>query len=263
MQQLLNDEYFIFAIELADTAANISNQHFRNSFEISTKKCNSLVTAVDLEIEEKVRALIKKNYPEHGVIGEEFANSGIDKEYVWVIDPIDGTVAYATGKPTYSTLVALLKDGEPVIGIIDQAILKERFIGVKEFGAWLNGQQLKTSGCKDITMARLNATTPYMFTTDYEKKAFNKIHNLARVTSFGGDSYAYGLLAAGHIDIIMEADLKYYDVASVIPIIEESGGVITNWQGEHICHGNFDGQCLVTASAELHQLVLKTIQSIK
>ena len=260
MQQLLNDEFFVFAIELADIAANISSKNFRQHFAISTKDGNYPVTAIDLEIEEKIRSLIKHNYPEHGIIGEEFANSGVDKEYVWVIDPIDGTVAYTTGKATYSTLIALLKDGEPVMGIIDQAIMKERFIGVREYGAWLNGHQLKTSSCNDLSKARLNTTTPYMFKTDYEKKAFNELQKMTKVTSFGGDSYAYGLLAAGHIDIIIEADLRYYDIASVIPIIEESGGIITKWSGEQICLGNFNGRCLVSANAELHKLALKIIQ---
>lgn len=259
MEQLLNDEFFIFAVELADIAANISSKNFRQQFEINSKEGNYPVTAIDLEIEAKIRNLIKHNYPDHGVIGEEFANSGVDKEYVWVIDPIDGTVAYTTGKATYSTLIALLKDGEPVMGIIDQPIMKERFIGVKEYGAWLNGNRLKTSNCNDLATARLNATTPNMFKTEYEKAAFSALQNMVRVTSFGGDSYAYGLLAAGHIDIIIESDLKYYDVASVIPIIEESGGVITNWDGELICLGNFTGRCLVSANKELHKLVLDII----
>ena len=262
MQEILNDELFLAAIEFADIASTISKDKFRSKLEINTKNGNYPVTAVDLAIEEKIRAMIKKNYSEHGVIGEEFSDFGKDKEYVWVIDPIDGTAAFTVGKPTYSTLIALLKNGEPIIGVIDQPILEERFIAAKDFGAWLNGHKIHTSSCDTFAMARLNATTPYMFKTEYEKAVFAAVQKQVKVTSFGGDSYAYGLLASGHIDVIIEADLKYYDVASIIPIIEESGGVITDWQGKPITM-NFSGQCLATANAQLHKLVLKTIQNTK
>lgn len=258
MQQLLTTELLDFALELTDIAAKISGSNFRSKLEIKSKDGNYPVTKIDLEIEEEIRHVIKERYPEHGVIGEEFANVGVEKEFVWVIDPIDGTVAFTTGKPTYSTLIALLRNNVPLIGVIDQPILKERFIGVYKDGASLNGTKLQTSNCNDFKMARLNATTPYMFKTAFEKNAFARLQQKVKVTSFGGDSYAYGLLAAGHIDIIMEADLKYYDVASVIPIIEESGGVITNWQGEHI-DKDFNGQCLVTANKTLHKLILEII----
>lgn len=258
MQDILNNELFVSAIEFIEIASKISKKYFRKNFDVNVKDGNYPVTAVDLKIEQEIRTIIKKHYESHGVIGEEFPSYGENNEYVWVIDPIDGTVAFTTGKPTFSTLIALLKDGQPILGIIDQAILNERFIGVQGHGAWLNGQKLQTSNCSTFRMARLNATTPYMFKTEYEKNAFAKLQKEVRVTSFGGDSYAYGLLASGHIDIIMEADLKYYDVASVIPIIEESGGVITDWQGNAI-NKDFKGQCLVTANKTLHKLVLEII----
>lgn len=258
MQYLLNNEFFQAANDFADIAAKISKSNFRKNFDIKIKEGNYPVTAIDLEIEQQLRNSIKQRYDLHGVIGEEFPSYGENNEYVWVLDPIDGTVAFTTGKPTYSTLLALLKNQAPMLGIIDQPILQERFIGLSGHGTWLNGKKLKTSDCSTFKMARLNATTPYMFITEYEKNAFAKLQKKVRVTSFGGDSYAYGLLASGHIDIIMEADLKYYDVASVIPIIEESGGVITDWQGNAI-NKDFKGQCLVTANKILHKLVLDII----
>lgn len=259
MDKSLTDELFLATIELADLAAEISRRQFRCNIDIETKEGAYPVTFVDREIEECLRQRIKKNYPDHGIIGEEFANHDLGKKYIWVIDPIDGTAAYVTGKPTFTTLIALLEDGNPIIGVIDQAILNDRFIGVADHGAWFNGGKLTSSKCNDLHLARLNVTTPYMFKTEVEKKAFARMSQKIKLISFGGDSYAYGLLAAGHIDIIMEADLGYYDVASLIPIINASGGIITDWQGNKITQQNFKGQCLASSNSQLHKSALEVI----
>ena len=260
MEKFLTDELFLTAVELANLAANISKKYFRQPLDIDSKDGLYPVTLVDREIETCLRQRIKHLYPTHGIIGEEFANENAGKQYVWVIDPIDGTVAYTTGKPTFTTLIALLENGQPIIGIIDQAILDDRFIGVMGEGAWLNGVNLSSSICDSLSLARLNATTPYMFRNDDEQAAFARVHKEVKLTSFGSDAYAYGLLAAGHIDLIMEADLKYYDVASIIPVVGESGGIITDWQGNPITQ-NFSGQCLASANAKLHDLALKIINN--
>lgn len=261
MDKVLTDELFLAAVELADLAAEISGKYFRGHIAIESKEGAYPVTFVDREIENCLRSRIKKNYPEHGIIGEEFANLSEHRKYVWVIDPIDGTAAYTTGKPTFTTLIALLEDGKPVIGVIDQSVLNDRFIGVVDHGAWFNGTSLTGGACDALADARLNATTPYMFKTEYEKNTFERLHKEVKLTAFGGDAYAYGLLAAGHIDIIMEADLGYYDVASLIPIVNGSGGVITDWQGRAISKDNFKGECLACSNAKLHNLALGIINN--
>lgn len=253
---------FEFANFLADEAAKISCKYFRQSLSIDSKENKTPVTIADREIELHLRELIKQHYPEHGIIGEEFANSAENAAFCWVLDPIDGTVAFSTGKPTFTTLVALLQNDLPILSIIDQAISNERFSALVGSPAQLNQQCLQTSKVNKLADVRLNATTPYMFTTNDEKSKFELLRKQVRLTSFGGDAYAFGLLAAGHIDIIMEADLQYYDIAALIPIITASGGVISDWQGNPLSR-EFNGQCLACANIELQQQALQVINQIK
>ncbi|MCC2644493.1 MAG: histidinol phosphate phosphatase [Burkholderiales bacterium] len=264
-------------MQLADMAAGISRRNFRQNLVINNKPGNFPVTQADLEIETTLRKMIKARYPTHTIIGEEFANeSGISaKEYTWVIDPIDGTVAFTTGKPTFTTLIALVSNSTPILGIIDQPILGERFIGINKNGAYLsltNGnetsrlnsdlsiyQGIQTSKTINPAYARLNASTPDMFTAD-ELYKFDKLKSQVKVCAWGGDAYAYAMLACGQIDLIMESQLQYYDVAALIPIITASGGIITTWDGEPIT-SDFKGQCLASSNAELQACALKIINN--
>jgi inositol-phosphate phosphatase/L-galactose 1-phosphate phosphatase/histidinol-phosphatase len=259
MHKVYKDELFLAVIQLADLAAEITSKYFRKQININYKSDKSPVTAADLEIERNLRGWIKQNYPTHSIIGEEYAKESNSNQYTWVIDPIDGTANFALGKPIFSTLVALLEDNNPVAGIIDQPIINERYVGVKGDGAWLNGKKMKTSSQEQIADARLNITSHLMFITNNEKNKFELLCNSVSLTSFGGDAYAYGLLADGHIDIILEANLKFYDIAAVKIIIEESGGVLTDWQGNEITLKNFNGQCLACANKVLHSKMLTLI----
>lgn len=251
----MQNELFTFANYLADEAALISRKYFRNLSDISTKENLTPVTIADREIELRLREIIKASYPDHAVIGEEFANQSGSNSYSWVLDPIDGTVAFSSGKPTFTTLIALLKDDEPIFSIIDQSIINERFCGLIGENAFLNGKKLSTSKVVNLADARLNATTPYMFKTELEREFFGRVKQSVRMTSFGGDAYAFALLAAGYIDVIVEADLQYYDVAALIPVINAAGGVITDWSGNAITQ-DFNGQCLACANRELHQQII-------
>jgi inositol-phosphate phosphatase/L-galactose 1-phosphate phosphatase/histidinol-phosphatase len=284
----LDDELCIFAASLADAAAVISRRYFRQDLEIDIKSGNFPVTKADLEIETILRQMIRAKYPEHTIIGEEYANEvGASGEYAWIIDPIDGTVAFTTGKPTFTTLIALTKNDKPILGIIDQPISGERFMGITNVGAytslralqgkawqsksslrgllrskpWQSMSHIPISPSKttDISCARLNATTPDMFTVE-ELIKFNRLKSKVRVCSWGGDAYAYAMLASGHIDVIMESQLQYYDVAALMPIITASGGIITTWDGGPITP-DFRGQCLASSNAELHNKVLDIIAS--
>lgn len=266
-----NDELFIFAMHLADTAATISRRYFRHNLLIDTKEGNSPVSIADLEIELTLRQMIKACYPTHTIIGEEYVAEVVSgAEYSWIIDPIDGTVAFTTGKPLFSTLIALTKNDKPILGIIDQAISQERFIGITDnnaaylmlssgSSARVEYQNIHSSQIQDLACARLSATTPYMFTPD-EMIKFNQVKDQVKICAWGGDAYAYAMLACGHIDLIMESQLHYYDVAALVPIINGSGGIISTWRGEPITP-DFKGSCLASSSAQLHTLALKIINS--
>ncbi len=260
MEKAFRDEFFLAGIQLAELASDISRDYFRKPLNIESKTYDhSPVSIADKKIEKSLRSWIKNNYPSHGIIGEEYLDQNKNAKYTWVIDPIDGTVAFLCGKPTFTTLISLLENDLPQIGIIDQPILEDRFVGVNGHGAWLNGKKLVTSDIKLLTDARLNATTPYMFKTDIEQQKFSLLKEQVKLTSFGGDAYSYGLLASGHIDLIMEADLHFYDVAALIPVIEESGGIITDWNGNKITWESFRGQCLASANQKLHEATLRII----
>lgn len=259
MNQICPDELYNAAINLANIAATISKKYFRTELIVDTKIGNYPVTVADSQIEEVLRYWINEHYPTHGIIGEELANQEAQSEYTWVIDPIDGTTAFTTGKPTFTTLIALLKDNQPILGIIDQAIINERFIGTMHQGSWLNDKQLQTNNVVTLNLARLNATTPFMFNAK-EYATFNKLAQQVKLTAWGGDAYAYALLASGYIDVILESDLKYYDVAALLPIVQMSGGIISDWHGNPITP-EFNGQCLACANLQLHNQVLELINN--
>ena len=196
-------------------------------------------------------------YPNHGILGEEYGIKNESSDYLWVIDPIDGTTSFSCGKPTFCTLIALLYKNEPVLGIVDQPINKERWVG--EFGKMT---QFNNRPCfndpRDISLLRLNCTTPMMFSKK-QRKIFEFIQTLADISCFGGDAYAYGLMASGYIEIIMESDLKFYDVAALIPIIKGAGGIITDWCGAEIYKENFNGTVLAAQTPEIHRKIISMI----
>ncbi|MBP9742950.1 MAG: histidinol phosphate phosphatase [Burkholderiales bacterium] len=259
MDKTFGDEFFLAGIQLADLAAEITCKYFRGKIDVQYKSNCHPVTMVDQKVEQSLRKWIKDNYPTHGIIGEEYLAQNTMAKYTWTIDPIDGTVAFVTGKPTFSTLIALLENGSPVLGIIDQPINNERFVGVRGSGAWLNGKKMITSSEETLLRSRLSISSPDMFKTNKECAAFEQLRQQVNVISWGGDAYAYGLLADGYIEIILETDLGFYDIAALRPIIEESGGIITNWCGENISAENFDGKCLACANPQLHEAVLTII----
>lgn len=251
---MLEKNFFTTAHKLADIAGKISKQYFRNQIGASFKDNASLVTEADLRIEEALSEYIHNTYPTHSILGEEYGLTQKQSDYVWVIDPIDGTTSFMCGKPTYTTLIALLYQNCPILSIIDQPIMSERWLGATDQITELNGHPCIQQPY-DVNLLRLNCTTPDMF-SQKQKEIFTAVEKKAQVTCYGGDGYAYGLMASGYIDIIMEADLQYYDVAALIPIIEGMGGVITDWQGNLINQETFDGTILATRHPEIYALML-------
>lgn len=226
-------EFLELAHQLADAAGEILLQYFRKRFEIVDKEDLSPVTIADQAAEQAMRSLVSKRFPSHAIFGEEWGLDAPkeDYDYVWVLDPIDGTKSFITGKPVFGTLICLVHRGIPVLGIIDQPVLQERWVGVKDCKALLNGQEIETRACSSVSSAYLYTTSPHLFTGAAEE-AFLRIRDKVKVPLYGCDCYAYGLLAAGHVDLVIESGLKPYDFLALVPVVEGAGGIITDWKGQ-------------------------------
>jgi len=219
------------AARLADAAGDAIRPFFRKPFAMEAKADLSPVTEADRAAEAAMRAILKAERPGDGVIGEEYGREGEDAERVWVLDPIDGTRSFVAGRPIFGTLVALIERQKPVLGVISQPISGERWIGAAGQVSTLNGAPIRTRPCDGIGQAHLATTGPGYFTPE-SWTAFERVRIAARDTLWGGDCYNYGLLAAGHLDLVVEDGLKLYDFAALVPIVEGAGGVMRDWSGQ-------------------------------
>ncbi|CAL5329048.1 unnamed protein product [Camellia sinensis] len=253
--------------EIADAAGEVIRKYFRKSFDILDKEDFSPVTIADQLAEEAMVSIIQANFPSHAIFGEEKGWRCKEKiaEYVWVLDPIDGTKSFITGKPLFGTLIALLHRGKPIFGIIDQPVLRERWIGINGRKTMLNGQEISTRSCAKLSQAYLYTTSPHLFNGDAEV-AFARVRDKVKVPLYGCDCYAYALLASGFVDLVIESGLKPYDFLSLIPVIEGAGGVITDWKG-HQLHWEASSDSLPTSfnvlaagDKQLHQQALDSLQ---
>lgn len=229
------DRFSAVANEMADAAGDVIRKYFRQSFAILDKDDLSPVTIADRDAEELMCSIIMENFPTHAIFGEE--NGWRCKEnyadFVWVLDPIDGTKSFITGKPLFGTLIALLYKGKPIIGIIDQPILRERWIGIEGKTTTLNGRKVSTRTCSKLSQAYLYSTSPHLFSGEAEL-AFKRLRNKVKVPLYGCDCYAYALLASGFVDLVVESGLKPYDFLSLVPVIEGAGGYLTDWKGNKL-----------------------------
>jgi inositol-phosphate phosphatase/L-galactose 1-phosphate phosphatase/histidinol-phosphatase len=250
-------EYLSTATDAIDAARTVVNKHFRTRLHVETKLDKSPVTVADREIEAVMQDLILCRHPDHGFFGEEGGDQSADKEWRWIIDPIDGTKSFATGKPTFGTLVALLYGDVPVIGIIDHAMLNERWIGVQGQPTTLNGEVCEASDVTTLEQATIYATTPDMF-TDQSFEQYSRLSQRCKFRAFGGDCYCYGLVASGYTDLVCEADLKPYDYFALIPVIEGAGGRISDWQGKPLAMDS-GNQVIASANQGLHQVAVEQL----
>jgi histidinol phosphatase-like enzyme (inositol monophosphatase family) len=227
-------EYVDFAGRLADASGAVIRPYFRQPLTVTDKSgpksAFDPVTVADREAEAAIRALVRHTYPDHGILGEEHGNEVNGGALTWVIDPIDGTRSFMTGMLSWGTLIALNDGSGPVVGIMDQPVTAERFSGTPE-GAFLNGAPIRTRACTSLGDAILYSTVPEMFTQPSWRAGFEAVEAKVRMRRFGGDCYSYCLLAMGFVDLVIEADLKPYDIQALIPIIEGAGGVVTTWSG--------------------------------
>jgi len=272
----LSGEFVPFAIELAEAANGETLKYWRESFAVETKGDESPVTIADKNAESAMRKLVKSRYPSHAIFGEEHGielgekseGNGDGHEYLWVFDPIDGTKSFITGKPLWGTLIALLRDGEPVLGVLEQPVLKERWIGCKGTQTTFNGNPVSVHGDeqKALNEALMYSTTPLMFYDENEVR-YEQLKRDVKIPMFGCDCYAYGLLASGFCDIVCEADLKPYDYMALVPIVLGAGGKMTDWEGEELKFivgegdgESFQGEVLATASERLWKESLASLK---
>jgi myo-inositol-1(or 4)-monophosphatase len=246
----------------ADVAAAVARPFFRERIGIVRKGDASPVTAADRAAEQAMRALLAERFPDHGVIGEEFGPEREASPFQWVLDPIDGTKSFITGRPSFTTLIALLHEGVPLLGVINQPISGERWVGLAGrptrfaapagFAAPVGTRQ----GVK-LVEAQLSCTTLDLFTSETRPRWERLAARVAQVT-WGGDAYAHGLLALGCVDLVAETTYKLWDWASLVPVIEGAGGVITDWAGAPLRPGA-DGSVLAAGSAALHAEALAVL----
>ncbi|MEO0649600.1 MAG: inositol monophosphatase family protein [Planctomycetota bacterium] len=238
------------ADELADIARRTLQARFRRPMAVETKPDASPVSQIDVEVERAIRAHLAEVAPEHGVIGEEFGEHQADARLVWVIDPIDGTLAFVGGRPTFVTLIGLLLDGKPVHGVIDQPITGDRWTGGVGLQTQFNGEPAIVRRCPDLAQAWVGATDPGMFKGPLAV-GFGSIAGRARQTLWGGDGYLYGQLSSGWLDIVVEAGLKLHDFAALAPIVAGAGGRITDWRGQELDRHS-DGLVVASGDERLH-----------
>ena len=247
-----------FACLLADEAGKEILKHFRQPLNIEDKADTSPVTQADKNSERVMREKLRERFPDHGIVGEEYGKENETAEFVWVLDPIDGTKSFIAGVPLFGTLIALLHNGKPVLGVIDQPYTKERWIGVNGKPTTLNGKEIRTRACSSLNQAVLFSTADKtMFNNPTDKARFDALCAETKINRFSTDCYGYGLLAAGCGDIVCEADLKLYDYAALVPIVCGAGGVMTDWTGKDLFESdNPEGRVLALGDAELiHQAV--------
>ncbi|HLY54421.1 MAG TPA: histidinol-phosphatase [Stellaceae bacterium] len=251
------DEAAALAPLLADAAGTICRRHFRRRIAVDDKADATPVTIADRDAEAALRTLIAGRFPEHGIIGEEHGSDRPDAEFVWTLDPIDGTGQFISGVPLFGTLVALLHEGRPVLGMIDQPVLRETWLGVEGRPTTLNGAAVSTRPCAALGDATLFATTPDMFEGGNVAR-FAALRRAVKRTRFGLDCYAYGLVASGFIDVVAESNMKLWDYAALVPVIEGAGGVVTGWQGERLGLAS-DGRILACGDRRGHAAALAVL----
>lgn len=260
-------DFAAFIEKLSDVACETILPFFRTALGASDKNVGGAfdpVTEADHAAEAAMRRMILDVFPGHGVVGEEFGAIRADAEYVWVIDPIDGTKSFIAGLPTWGSLVGLLHRHAPIYGVMVQPFTRERFFGDGAFAKWRGlgtdlervERRLKTRECASLAEATLLTTSPLLYAAE-KLEAFRRVERQARLSRYGGDCYAFAMLAAGHVDCVIESGLKIYDIAPLVPIIAGAGGTVTDWSGNSAVDG---GDIVASGTVELHEQTLKLLQ---
>ncbi|MDE0309502.1 MAG: hypothetical protein OXI60_06680 [Acidiferrobacterales bacterium] len=251
-------EMIDFAQSLADGARAIALRYHRKEPKNWVKSDHTDVTEVDLSIEEFIREKITAAYPSHGIYAEELGDSDYSF-FKWCIDPIDGTEPFIFGLPTFGVLIALTCDLIPILGIIESPAMQQRWVGAAGFGTTFQGEPCNTNAEGVLAQAAVFSTSIDMF-TESEREVFNRVTANARKRRFGADCYAYGLLASGHIDVVMESDMKPYDMMALVPVVTGAGGVVTDWDG-HPINIKSGSRILASSNERIHEQCLELIRA--
>ncbi|PZO82995.1 MAG: histidinol phosphate phosphatase [Micavibrio aeruginosavorus] len=250
-----------FANHLADESGKVIRGYFRQPFDVETKSDESPVTAADKGAEARLREIIEAQRPEDGILGEEYGPKESRNGYTWVLDPIDGTKSFVIGRPTFGTLIALCKDGVPILGVIDQPILNERWVGDGKV-TYFNGQEAHTRKCPSLKQARVASTAPAQLAApNADGHLWQALDAACAYTVWGGDCYSYGLLANGGLDAVVETCLAPYDYLALVPVVTGAGGFMSDWNGNPLTLINHDksGRTIAMGDASLKDDFLKII----
>jgi myo-inositol-1(or 4)-monophosphatase len=254
-------DFSAFVDQLAAVAGDAILPFFRTSLSVENKSRGAHfdpVTAADRSAEAAMRAMIRGTFPDHGILGEEYGAERTDSEYVWILDPIDGTKSFIAGMPVWGTLIALTRRGEPVYGMMHQPFTRESFTGdggAARYRGPAGERALRVRRCTELAEAVLCTTSPLLM-NESDRATFRTVEQAVRLSRYGGDCYAYCMLAAGHIDLVIETELKPYDILPLIPIIAGAGGVVTSWQGGSPRAG---GRIVAAGDRRVHAQALKLL----
>ena len=248
-----------FATALADESRAILSSVLGTLPDISIKSDQSFVTETDRLVEMRLREIIDREFPEHGVLGEELGSRDLDADYVWVLDPIDGTAAFVAGIPVFGTLIGLARNKRPWIGVIDHPMTAERWVGVADECATHNGQAIRTRPCPKLDSALMTNSNPDFFHCS-ERKTFEKLRSKVHYTQYGGSCYAYGVLASGRTDLAVDGGLDPFDIFACAAVIEGAGGIVTDWQGRGI-QLSWKGQVIAAGDRSLHAQVISFLSA--
>jgi myo-inositol-1(or 4)-monophosphatase len=253
-------DFTAFIGRLATASGETILPFFRTSLSIDNKSASDFdpVTEADRAAEAVMRRLIKANFPQHGIVGEEFGNEREDAEYVWVLDPIDGTKSFIAGFPIWGSLIALLHKGTPVFGMMHQPYIGERFSGDSgsaQYTGPSGERRLTVRRCATLKEATSYTTSPLLMNAA-DREIFGRVESAVKLSRYGGDCYAYCMLAAGHVDLVIETGLKPHDIVALIPIVHGAGGIVSNWEGESAVAG---GRVVAAGDKRVHAAALKLL----
>jgi len=254
-------DFAAFVDRLATVSGEAILPFFRTSLGVENKGGPGTfdpVTAADRAAETAMRTLIRQSFPDHGIVGEEFGNERTEAEYCWVLDPIDGTKSFIAGMPAWGTLIALTRGREPVYGMMHQPFTRERFTGDSNSARYrgpAGERALRVRRCAALNDAILMTTSPLLM-KEADRVAFGKVERSVKLSRYGGDCYAYCMLAAGHVDLVIETELKPYDILPLIPIIAGAGGIVTGWDGGAATAG---GRIIAAGDKRLHEAAMKIL----
>jgi myo-inositol-1(or 4)-monophosphatase len=256
-------DFTAFVDQLASVSGETILPFFRTALSIENKSLGGgfdPVTAADRAAEVAMRTLIKKSFPAHGIVGEELGNERADAEYVWVLDPIDGTKSFICGLPAWGTLIALTRGGEPIYGMMHQPFTREHFTGdgsAARYRGPAGDRALRVRPCTALSDAVLLTTSPLLM-RETDRACFQRVEQAARLSRYGGDCYAYCMLAAGHIDLVIETELKPYDILALIPIVEGAGGIVTTWDNQPATRG---GRIIAAGDKRVHAEAMRVLNA--